>query len=155
LLRDTQHRRENVPIYVLTVVASIQRQTILERSTMMPTEDRSMWMEIAKPIALMLCMVSLFGVFHTAFLVPAADMQQRISTGLERLALAAAISLISGVIFREPASGASSGNGNSHVFATLPMRVFLWTTAAMLIFFVVSWYLESHCIFYRDVRVLY
>src|ERR1700749_4940412 len=116
-------------------------------------KDLNMWIELAKPIALMLCMISLFGVFHTAFLVPASDLQQRISTGLERLALAAGISLISGMIFWKPASGASEDG--DRFWGTLPMRIFIWTTAAMFIFFIASWYLESHCIFYRDVRVLY
>ena len=32
------------------------------------------------------------------------------------------------------------------------MRVFFWTTGVMLVLFLLAWYLETHCIFYRDVR---
>jgi hypothetical protein len=108
-----------------------------------------MWLEILKPVALTLCMLSLYAVFHTAFLVPGNDLQQRISDSLELLALAGGISLVGGMIFLKSEPEQS---GNASLFATLPFRVFFWTTTAMVIFFLASWYLESHCVFYRDVR---
>jgi hypothetical protein len=77
-------------------------------------------------------------------------MHQRICDTLARLALAAAICLISGLIFRKATPGPHSGS--TRLTATLPVLVFCWASGTMLILFVVSWYLESHCIFYRDVR---
>jgi len=103
--------------------------------------------ELAKPIALVLCMVSLCAVFYTAFLVPASDLEQRIWDSLVLLSLAAGICLSSGMIFREPAQ-----NGASRLLSTLPIQIFCWALCLMLAFFAASWYLETHCIFYKDVR---
>lgn len=108
-----------------------------------------MLLEVAKPIALLLCLLSLCAVFHTAFLVPASDLQQTILDSLELLSLAAGISLISGLIFRESVEDTSD---SKRLMATLPVQVFYWTSGIMLILFVCCWYLESHCVFYRDVR---
>jgi hypothetical protein len=109
-----------------------------------------MLVEVAKPVTLISCILSLFALFHTAFLIPASDMHQRICDSLELLALAGAISLISGLIFREAARGPHFGSGR--LTSTLPVQVFCWASSAMLILFIVSWYLETYCIFYRDVR---
>ena len=83
-------------------------------------------------------------------LVPASDMHQRICDSLGLLALAAAISPISGLIFRDATQEPSAGR--ARLTATLPVQVFCWGSSGMLVLFIVSWYLESHCIFYRDVR---
>jgi hypothetical protein len=99
-----------------------------------------MLVEVAKPIALMLCILSLYAVFHAAFLVPASDLHQKISGSLQLLALAAGISLISGMIFRESTS-------KPRLIFTLPMQLFCWAVSIMLILFLISWYLESNSIF--------
>jgi hypothetical protein len=109
-----------------------------------------MFGEIAKPITLVFCMVSLYAVFHTAFLVPASDLDQRILDSLRLLTLAAGISLVSGLIFREPREE-RRGSG-SRLIGTLPVRIFFWASGLMLVLFVVSWYLENYCVFYRDIR---
>jgi hypothetical protein len=75
---------------------------------------------------------------------------QRICDSLGLLALAAAISPISGLIFRDATQEPSAGR--ARLTATLPVQVFCWGSSTMLVLFIVSWYLESHCIFYRDVR---
>ena|SRR5579862_5793401 len=104
-----------------------------------------MLVEIAKPIALTLCMISLYAVFHAAFLVPASDLNQKIVDSLELLALAAGIALIGGMIFRDSATG-------QRLIATLPVQIFCWGAGLMLILFVVSWYLEYNCYLCRDLR---
>ncbi|MGA7402418.1 MAG: hypothetical protein WCC99_20540 [Candidatus Sulfotelmatobacter sp.] len=109
-----------------------------------------MLVEVAKPVTLISCILSLLAVFHTAFLSPFSDMHQRIYDTVARLALAATICLISGLTFRKGTQ--ASHSGSTLLTATLPVQVFCWASGAMLILFVVSWYLESHCIFYRDVR---
>jgi hypothetical protein len=30
--------------------------------------------------------------------------------------------------------------------------MFCWAAAVMVVLFVVSWYLETYCVFYRDIR---
>jgi hypothetical protein len=109
------------------------------------------FVEIAKPVALVLCILSLYGVFHVAFLRPVDDLSQRIWDSLVLLALAAGISITSGLIFREAPGKAS--DGGSRLTSTLPIKMFYWASLVMLILFIVSWYLETDCIFYRDVRV--
>jgi len=107
-------------------------------------------MELAKAISFILCILALYAVFHAAFLDPANDLQQRICNALARLALAAGISLASGLIFREAIPG--RGADTTRLAATLPLQMFRWASGIMLILFLVSWYLEGHCVFYRDVR---
>jgi hypothetical protein len=108
-----------------------------------------MLQDLAKPIALALCMSSLCAVFYTAFLVPASDLEQRALDALVLLSLAAGISLSSGMIFREPAQ-----DGGGRLLRTLPVQLFCWALLVMGAMFAASWYLETHCIFYRDVRRL-
>ena len=106
-----------------------------------------MLVEIAKPVTLVFCILSLYAVFDAAFLSISIDLQQRIYESLLRVALAAVISLVSGVIFRD-----TSRTRESALVATLPVRIFCWAATIMLVLFVLSWYLETHCIFYRDIR---
>jgi hypothetical protein len=108
-----------------------------------------MLLDLAKPVALLLCIFSLYAVFHAAFLTPGIDYSQKISIALLRLAVAASISLVSGLIFRD--SHPSSGPTPS-CFDTLPVQLFGCALAGMVLLFVVSWYLETHVIFYRDIN---
>lgn len=106
-----------------------------------------MLLEIAKPIALVLCLLSLCAVFYAAFLAPASGLEQRIWDSIVLLSLAAGICLTSGMIFREP-----TRDGIEPVTRTLPMQVFCWAASAMVVLFLAAWYMETHCIFYKDVR---
>ncbi len=107
-----------------------------------------MLVDVAKPIALMLCLIALCGVFFTAFMAP-DDLRSRILESLELLVLAAGISVISGLIFRE--STAETSATEARLTATLPVQVFFWASGIMFFLFIVSWYLETYCIFYRNV----
>jgi hypothetical protein len=109
-----------------------------------------MLVEVAKPVTLISCILSLYALFHTAFLIPASDLHQRIYDSLELLVLAGTVSLISGLVFREAAPGRHSGS--DRLTSTLPVQMFCWASSAMLVLFILSWYLETYCIFYRDVR---
>jgi hypothetical protein len=117
-----------------------------------------MLLELARPVALLLCILSLYAVFHTAFLVPGTGLEQTIWNSLQLLAVAAGISLVSGLIFQEqpsqePPSGAPVApmpgerlNG-TRLIATLPMQIFCWTSIAILALFIAAWYLGSQCPF--------
>lgn len=109
-----------------------------------------MFIELAKPVTLFLCILSLYALFTTALLDPSADMEQRIYDSLARLMLAAGISIISGLIFyaeSHKAAGASARLTN-----TLPVQMFLWAAGITVVLFLISWYLQRHCIFYRDIH---
>lgn len=109
-----------------------------------------MFAEVAKPVALVFSILSLYAVFNAAFLGLSIDMHQRIWDSLSRLALAAAICWISGLIFSDARH--DGVRAVRRLTTTLPVQLFCWAAVAMLVLFVVSWYLETHCIFYRDVR---
>jgi hypothetical protein len=106
-----------------------------------------MLLEAARPIALLLCMVALCALFHTAFLGPANVLEQRAWDSLTLLSLAAGICLASAMLFRDP-----GGEGAGSLLRTLPVQMFCWSVGLMVVLFVASWYLETHCVFYRDVR---
>lgn len=106
-----------------------------------------MLVEAAKPIALLLCLLSLFALFYTAFLVPAVGWEQRTWDAVTLLSLAAGICFASGMIFRY-----GDGAGAGPVMHTLPVQVFCWAAGAMVLLFFASWYLETYCIFFKDVR---
>lgn len=106
-----------------------------------------MLLEAAKPIALVLCMAALCAVFYTAFLVPANDLEHKSWDMLTLLSLAAGICLSSGMLFREHEHA-----GVGELARTLPVQMFCWAVGVMAALFVASWYLETYCIFYKDVR---
>ena len=102
------------------------------------------FVEIARPVALLLCILSLYAVFHAAFLAPEPDIEMRIWASLRLLALAGGISLAGGFLFVEGADG-------GRLTGTLPVQVFLWGALGMVLLFAVAWYLETG-VFYRDAR---
>ena len=106
-----------------------------------------MLLEAAKPIAVLLCMVALCALFYTAFLVPASVLEQRVWDSLVLLSLTAGICLSSAMLFREAGEG-----GTGSLLRTLPVQMFCWGVGLMVVLFFASWYLETHCVFYRDVR---
>ena len=110
-------------------------------------------LELAKPVALLLCLLSLYALFHTAFLstgnpellLPNQALHDRIADSLLLFGLSAGICIVSGLLFREDAS-----EPHLSLSATLPLQLFFWATGIMLLLFIVSWYLETYCVFYRS-----
>ena len=113
-----------------------------------------MLLELARPVTLLCSMLSLLAVFHTAFLGAETDFCQRIYDSVGVLLLATGFSLLSGMTFLlGKAKGILDSRPQApNILETFPMRVFFWTTGLMLVLFLLAWYLETHCIFYRDVR---
>jgi len=110
-----------------------------------------MLLELAKPVALLLCLLSLYAVFHTLFfaiedphliLQPHQAFVDRILDSLLLLALSAGICVLGGFIFRE-----SEPDLRPSLAATLPMQLFYWATGIMLVMFLLAWFLETHYIF--------
>ena len=106
-----------------------------------------MWLEIVKPIALVLCICALLAVFCTIFLAPAGAVEQQTRDALLLLTLSAGICVTSGMIFREPQE-----RGVSSITRSLPVQLFCWAVCLMVVLFLVSWYLETYCVFYKDAR---
>jgi hypothetical protein len=104
--------------------------------------------ELARPIILLGCILSLLKLFHAAFLEPAATNLQRLEDALGPFLLAAATAMLGALVFL-PARRAAAARS---LLATFPMQIFCWTTSGMAAIFLLAWYLETHCIFYRDIH---
>ena len=111
-----------------------------------------MLLELAKPVALLLCLLSLLTVFHTVFFTledPQLLLQphhqaiaDRLIDSVLLLALSAGISLVGAFIFRE-----TEPHPHPSLSATLPLQLFYWATAIMLLLFPLASFLETHYIF--------
>ena len=113
-----------------------------------------MLLEIAKPVALLLCILSLYAVFHVTFLVPNASellisdaaQSARILHALLLFSLSTGICLISGLLFQE-----SEPLPRPRLIATLPVQLLAWSAGLMLLLYIASWYLETHFILYPPI----
>lgn len=113
-----------------------------------------MLLDVAKPVALLLCVLSLCALFDAAFLapgtldllpgLPGSTLNRQILDFLPLFGLTTAISIVSGLLFRE-----AEPEPRPSLSATFPLQLFYWTTGIMIVLFTISWYLETHCIFYR------
>jgi hypothetical protein len=110
-----------------------------------------MLLELAKPVALILCLLSLYAVFHTLFLSiedphlilqPHQAFIDRILDSVLLLAISAGICLLGGLLFRE-----SQPHPHPSLATTLPMPIFYWATGIMLVLFFLARFLETHYIF--------
>jgi hypothetical protein len=115
-----------------------------------------MLLELAKPVALILCLLSLFAVFHTLFLSiedphlilqPHQAFDDRILDSLILLAISAGICILGGLLFRE-----SEPSPHPSLASTLPMQIFYWATGIMVVLFFLAWFLETHYIFSPSVH---
>jgi hypothetical protein len=123
-----------------------------QREKLPPLEVlQSTLQEFAKLAALLLCLLSVYAVFHSLFfsienpqlfLQPRHTFVDRILDSLLLLGISAAISFLGGVIFREaePAPHPSLAK-------TLPLLIFSWATSIMTVLFFLAWFLETHYIF--------
>lgn len=102
----------------------------------------AVFLELAKFASLLLSILSLDAVFHSAFLQPASDLQQRLLPSLELLMLAAAICLASGAIFREWEQRA--GKRDASLVGSLPMLIFWWASGMMALLFGLAWLLNLY-----------
>jgi hypothetical protein len=113
------------------------------------------FLEIARPISLLLCIFSTLVVFRSAFLGPAIEMQVRLIHSVELLTIAAGIAVVSGMLFRPDARDEEQGIHRQAdvLMRTLPIRFFCWAVGIMTILFLMSWYLQSHPMDLRHARV--
>jgi len=102
--------------------------------------------ELAKAGSFIASLAALYAMMGSAFFTPGARWQQRLLEAALRLAFAACVCMASGTIFAL-AGGEGSGQhspGNPHLTRTLPVRLFLWASAAATLLFLLSWYLEEY-----------
>jgi small-conductance mechanosensitive channel len=96
-------------------------------------------LELAKAATFFACIVSLYWVLLSAFFVPGLHWQDRLFLSIAKLALAAAVCLLSALVFRLPIR--SNPDANRPITSTLPMQLFFWAAPLLLLLFLASWYL--------------
>lgn len=106
-----------------------------------------MCLEFAKLGSLLLTILSIYALFHTAFLSPSHTLDERILESLKMLAMAAGAAMLSGFIFRDWARQVGLAGGR--VWRTFPVRMFLWASSGMLLLFLVSLYLEHYFVAWK------
>jgi hypothetical protein len=98
-------------------------------------------LEFAKSVSFFLCIVSLyFAAIHTFFL-PGTHWRERLVYALVRLAFAACVCLLSGMLFLWPAH--SNPDRNLTLSHTPPVRLYLWSLACIAGLFIVGWFLSD------------
>ena len=102
-------------------------------------------MELIKPVGLALCLLSLCAVFQVVFFAPELDAEQMAWKAVVLLALAAGIAISSGMIFLP-----DDARGLGACLRTLPMQVFCWGVAMMVLLYVAAQYCEAHCILVKN-----
>ena len=101
-----------------------------------------MFLELAKFVSLLLSILSLNAVLHSAFLEPGSNLQQRLLPSLDMLLLAAAVCLSSGYIFR--AWELRVGKRHASLVGSLPMLIFWWGGGTIALLYALAWLLERY-----------
>lgn len=100
-----------------------------------------MLLDLGKAACFLLCLRAVGEAAVSALFVPGAPWQERLLMAGFRLGIAAWICLISGILFTLPLR-ANPDRGRP-LSATLPVRLFLWSSACIAALFLVSWYLAD------------
>lgn len=99
-----------------------------------------MLLELARAFSFFLSILSLYWMAISAFFVPGSRFEDRLMLALLRLAFAACVCFLSGILFSWPSR---TRRRHPHLVSTLPVQLFFWTLAAVAILFIGSWYLSS------------
>ncbi len=96
-------------------------------------------LELTKAATFFASILSLYWAALSALFAPGIHWQDRLILALARLTLAAAVCLLSGLIFRYPTH--SNPDAHQPLATTLPMRLFFWAAPILILLFLASWYL--------------
>jgi hypothetical protein len=100
------------------------------------------FLELAQFASLLLGILALDAVLHTAFLEPGRTLEQQLLPAVRMLLLAALACLGSGYIFR--AWQKKAGRRDASVASSLPMLIFWWAGGVISLLFAVSWIVERY-----------
>jgi len=98
-------------------------------------------LEVGKAACFFLCLASLYRAAMHAFFVPGSPWEERMLFACLHLALAAYVCFMSGFVFTLPLRG--NPDRGQPLTATLPVRLFFWTSGCIAVLFFASWYLAD------------
>ena len=101
-----------------------------------------MFLELAKFASLLLSILALDAVLHTAFLEPGSNLRHQLVPALRMLLVACLLSVSSGYIFR--AWDHRMGRRDASVVRSLPMLIFWWGAGVMALLFAIGWLVERY-----------
>jgi hypothetical protein len=101
-----------------------------------------MLLELSRALSFLLCILSLYWAMISAFFVPGSGFEERLTLACFRLGIAAAVCFFSGLLFSLPTS--VRRRRYQPLTSTLPVQLFLWTAAAILLLFLGSWYFATY-----------
>jgi cation transport ATPase len=113
---------------------------------------RALFLELARPAALLATMFSLLAVMHTAFFGSERDFHQRMYDSLGMLLLAAGFAFFAGLLFEGHGEATRSGGPVAAIVRTFPVRVFFWTAGLIVALFLLARWIEAYCIFSPEMR---
>lgn len=98
-------------------------------------------LELAKAIALSICILSLYWVTISALFVPGSRWEERLWIAFFKLLAAAAICFYSGMVFSWPSK--NNPTAFQRLTSTMPVRLFFWALACIVVCFFLSWFLAE------------
>lgn len=101
-----------------------------------------MVLELGKFVSLGASILSLFALLGSAFFVPGSGWEDRLIGSLARILLAGCVCFASGILFREDMIRRAPGS-HPALTSMLPVRLFFWSLALMLVFFLLGWFLDT------------
>jgi len=100
-----------------------------------------MILDLAKALSFFTCIVAVYHAAINTFFVPGARWEERFALSLLKLALAACICFLSGLVFTWPSR--TNPDRSVELTATLPVRFFFWSSAGIAALFLSSWYFSD------------
>ena len=97
-----------------------------------------MLLDLGKALSFFACIVVIYHAAIHAFFVPGTQWEERLYLALLKLALAACVCFLSGMVFTFPSR--SNPDRGLSLSSTLPVRFFYWSSAAIAVLFLSSWY---------------
>jgi len=99
-------------------------------------------LELGKILTFFGGMASLYWAAVAAFFQPGSQWEDRLAVAVGKLLISCLICFASGMLFRWPAR--TNPDAGQPLFATLPVRMFLWGATGICALFGMSWYLTCN-----------
>jgi hypothetical protein len=100
-----------------------------------------MLLDLAKALSFFTCIVAVYHAAIHPFFVPGARWEERLALALMKLALAACVCFLSGMVFTWPTR--TNPDRSLQLTSTLPVRFFFWSSLGIAGLFLSSWYFSD------------
>ena len=97
-----------------------------------------MFLDLTKALSFFACIMVIYHAAINTFFVPGAKWEERLTLALLKLALAACVCFLSGMLFTWPTR--TNPDRGLALTSTLPVRFFFWSAAGIAVLFCCSWY---------------